>query len=277
MSHGWLTDWRAAPVPWAVLAMLLAVYVGGVTRLHRRGRRWSARRTTGFVAGCVVVAIALCSPLAARDELFPVHIVQHLLIGMLAPLLFALSAPVTLGLRTVSPGARRRLVRLLHSRLVRVLSFPPVAALVYVASLWTLYLTPLFAQTLRHPLLHEAMHVHFLLAGSLFVWPLVGLDPVRWRGSIALRVAVLLFALGAHAALAKLIYAGSLGGGLASTLPAAAVHEGAQLMYYGGDLIDLGLLLVFFAQWYAKGTRLLAREARRLAPTTAAQPAEVGG
>lgn len=276
MPSGWLTGWQVAPLPWAGPAVLLALYAAGDRRLRRRGRRWSASRTASFVGGSIVVMVALCSPLAARDELFPVHMVQHLLIGMLAPLLFALSGPVTLALRTLPPVARRRLVRLLHSRVMAAFAFPPVATLIYVGSLWVLYLTPLFALTLRHPLLHGALHFHFLLVGCLFAWPLVGVDPVRSRGSMRLRVAVLLFALGAHGALAKLIYAGWLGGGLASTLPAAGVHKGAQLMYYGGDVIDLARLLAFFAQWYASGTRVLARDARVLARASAAPPAQPG-
>jgi putative membrane protein len=144
-----------------------------------------------------------------------------------------------------------------------------VAGLIYVASMAVLYLTPLFALTLRHPMLHEALHAHFVLAGCLFMWPLVGLDPIHRRGSLHLRVGVLLFALGSHAALAKLIYAGWIGGGLATSLPTRDIHAGAQLMYYGGDLIDLALLVAFFAQWYTRGGRLLAREKRSLARAAA--------
>ncbi len=265
MGVGWLSDWTLAPVPCALLVVAPALYGHAVARLHRRGKRWSWRRSASFLAGCAVILLALCSPLAVHDELFPVHMVQHLLVGMLAPLLLALSAPVTLTLATVSSRVRRWVVRLLHSRFIRAFASPPVAALIYVGSMWALYLTPLFAQTVHHPLLHEAMHLHYLLAGCLFMWPLVGLDPMPRRGTLRLRVGVLLFALGSHAALAKLIYAGWLGGGLASTLPAPEIHTGAQIMYYGGDLIDLALLVTFFAQWYAAGGRLLAREQRRLA------------
>ncbi|MBV9167375.1 MAG: cytochrome c oxidase assembly protein [Solirubrobacterales bacterium] len=263
MPIGWLIDWQTAPAPWVTLLAGLALYVVGVTRLRRRGRSWSRRRSATFLAGWGVLLIALCSPLAAHDESFPVHMVQHLLIGMLAPLLFALSAPITLALRVLRPVDRRSLVRILHSRAARALAFPPIGALIYTASLWTLYLTPLFAQTLDHPLLHEALHVHFLLVGCLFMWPLVGLDPVGSRSSMRVRIGVLLLALGSHAALAKLIYAGWMGGGLAHTLPTEDIHAGAQLMYYGGDAIDAALLVIFFAQWYARAGRALAHAERR--------------
>ena len=209
-----------------------------------------------------LLLLALCSPLATHDESFPVHMVQHLLIGMLAPLLLALSAPVTLALRVLAPANRRRVIRFLHAPPVRVVSFPPVAALIYTGSMWLLYLSPLYAQTLRHPLLHEAVHAHFLLAGCLFAWTIVGLDPMPRRGSINTRVVILLFVLGGHAALAKLIYAGWLGGGLAHALPPDQLHTGAELMYYGGDTIDVLLLVAFFAQWYIKAGHRLSRQQR---------------
>ena len=274
MPLGWLTDWPSTPAAWATLPAALALYATGVARLRRRGKNWSSRRSASFLAGWATLLIAVCSPLAAHDESFPVHMVQHLLIGMLAPLLFALSAPITLALRALGRAHRRPLVRILHSRAARVLAFPPIGALIYAGSLWTLYLTPLFAQTLRYPLLHEALHMHFLLAGCLFMWPLVGLDPVGSRSSIRVRIGVLLLALGSHAALAKLIYAGWLGGGLAHTLPAGDIHLGAQLMYYGGDVIDLALVVTFFAQWYVRAGRTLT-QAPRVPPIPRSVPEHV--
>ena len=268
MGLGWLSDWTLAPLPCALLVVAPALYGHAVARLHRRGKRWSWRRSASFLAGCVATLLALCSPLAVHDELFPVHMVQHLLLGMLAPLLLALSAPVTLTLATVSSRVRRRVVRLLHSRCIRVFAFPPVAALIYVGSMWALYLTPLFAQTLRHPLLHEAMHLHYLVAGCLFMWPLVGLDPMpgpRHAMAPRRRAAV-------HAWLPCRVGEADLrrlAGRRPCEHPSSAGNlTGAQIMYYGGDLIDLALLVTFFAQWYADGGRLLAREQRRLARRT---------
>ncbi|MBV9362952.1 MAG: cytochrome c oxidase assembly protein [Solirubrobacterales bacterium] len=141
MPLGWLTDWPSTPAAWATLPAALALYATGVARLRRRGKNWSSRRSASFLAGWATLLIAVCSPLAAHDESFPVHMVQHLLIGMLAPLLFALSAPITLALRALERAHRRPLVRILHSRAARVLAFPPIGALIYAGSLWTLYLT----------------------------------------------------------------------------------------------------------------------------------------
>jgi putative membrane protein len=110
--------------------------------------------------------VALISPLAVHDEDFPVHMVQHMLLGMFGPLLLSLSAPVILALRTLPRRARKDLVGLLHSRVIRLLAHPVLATALFVGGLVGLYFTPLYEATLRHPLLHELIHLHFLAAGS---------------------------------------------------------------------------------------------------------------
>ena len=251
-------DWPFAPGPWAALACAGAAYLAGVLRLRRRGRPWARRRTLAFAGGLLALAAALASPLATHDERFTVHMAQHLLLGMLGPVLLALSAPMTLALRTLP--RRGRLVAVLHSRAAVVLSAPVVATGVFAGSLIALYCTPLYDATLRHPLLHELVHLHFIAAGCLFAWTFIGADPVPRRGPLGLRAGLLLLALGAHAALAKLLYAGDTGVTVAS---ARDLHDGARLMYYGGDAVDLIVLLAFFSRWYAAGGRRLERDRRR--------------
>jgi putative membrane protein len=253
----------SAAGPLLLVGLLAGLYAAGLRALRRRGRPWDHRRTAAFVGGCAVLVVALASPLAARDDEFPVHMAQHVLSGMLAPALLALSAPVSLALRTAPRPVRRRLLVLLRSRLVGLLTRPVVAGALNVAGLWALYLTPLYAATLEHPLLHEAVHVHVLLAGCLLAWPLVSPDPVLARGAFGTRLAVLVVTAGLHAALAKLLYAGHLGGGLAETLTVDDLHAGALVMSYGGDLVDVLLLVALFARWHADRGRAWAREQRR--------------
>jgi putative membrane protein len=240
------------PAAWLLCAAL--AYAAGVRTLHRRGRPWPRRRTAAFAAGLLVIGVALVSPLAAHDERFPVHMAQHTLLGMLGPLLLSLSAPVALALRTLPRPARTELVGLLHSRAAAVVAHTATATALFAGGLIGLYFTPLYEATLRHPLLHEAVHVHVLAAGCLLAWTFVGTDPVPRRGSMGLRIALLTFALGAHAAVAKLLYAGY---GHLSTVPAAELHDGAQLMYYAGDAVDALLLIAFFGRWYVAGGRRL--------------------
>jgi putative membrane protein len=254
-----LGRWPIDPGLWLAFVGTGGVYAAGVLRLHARGRRWRPVRSACFAAGLLVVATALISPLATRDEAFPVHMVQHMLLGMLGPLLLALSAPVTLALRTAPRPARRALVNVLRSRVVQGAAHPAVAVGSFIVGLIGLYFTPLYGATISHPVVHELVHVHVLVAGCLLSWVFIGLDPVPRRGSTSLRAGLLLTALGAHAAIARLLYAGR--GDVSA--PVDQLHTGALLMSYGGDAIDLMLLIAFFAQWYAAGGRRIERARRR--------------
>jgi putative membrane protein len=265
----WLAGWSTDPPTLAAIAAGACAYAAGVARLRGRGDHWSPRRSLSFASGLALVTIALVSPLASHDGQFAVHTLQHLLVGMIAPLLLALAAPITLTLRILPATSRRRLLRVLHHPIVRLASAPSIAALLAVGTLYGLYLTPLYAATLTNPLLHLAVHAHFFLAGCLLTWSLVGLDPIAHRPSFRHRAVVLLVAMAAHATLAKLLYASPLPG---VPLAAADRQLGAQLLWYGGDLIDLALLVVFFSQWYAAGGRELARQQRHQSSPAASTP-----
>jgi putative membrane protein len=101
------------------------------------------------------------------------------------------------------------------------------------------------------------------LAECLLSWALIGLDPMRRRLAIRARLAALVIAGAAHDTLAKLMYAHSLPAGGGSI---TSRHAGAELMYYGGTVIDVVLAIVLMAQWYQAGGRALARTAHRAMP-----------
>lgn len=129
-----------------------------------------------------------------------------------------------------------------------------------LGGLYALYLTGLYQAAEHDDLVHAAVHMHMFLAGCLLSWVLIGLDPIRRRPGTKARLAALVVAGAAHDTLAKLMYAHNLpvgGGSLASR------HTGAELMYYGGTVIDLALAIVLMAQWYQASGRALARTARR--------------
>ena len=108
--------------------------------------------------------------------------VQHLLLAMVAAPLIALSAPITLVLRLVSPATRRRwILPVLHSRVTRILAFPVVAWVIFASVMWVSHFSPLFDAALEDPLVHDLEHALFLGAGLLFWWPAVALDPAPWR------------------------------------------------------------------------------------------------
>src|SRR5256886_10749363 len=155
------------------------MYVSGLRRLQARGRSWPVARTITFLSGLAVIMIATESGLAAYDRvLFSLHVVQHILLGMVAPLLLVLGAPITLALQAGSRASQRRILRVLRSTPVRVLTHPLTAWLLFSTSIVTLYFTPLNELSLRNGWFHVATHAYFLLAGGLFLAHVVGLDPI---------------------------------------------------------------------------------------------------
>jgi putative copper resistance protein D len=180
-----LTSWAADPLPWigvvaAGLGYLVAVRF--VNRAHPSSPvpRW---RTGAWLAGVATIGLALVSPIDVyADSVFGVHMVQHLLLAMVAPPLLALGAPTTLLLRAATPSLRRSLLLpLLHSRLVRAVSWPPLGWIVFSVVMWATHFTPLFNAAMEDQGLHSLEHLLYLTAGLLFWWPVVGADPSRWR------------------------------------------------------------------------------------------------
>jgi putative membrane protein len=208
----------------------------------------------------VCVCAAVLPPVSGHDEYFPVHVGQHLLLGMAGPAFLALSAPVTLALRALPGSPRRAALRLLHSRPIRIVSSLPAAIILDLGGLYVLYLTRLYRAAESNHLIHAAVHLHMFLAGCLVSWAIIGLDPIRRRPGVTARLVALVIAGAAHDTLAKLMYAHSLppGGGSITSR-----HIGAELMYYGGTGIDLALAIVLMAQWYQASGRALHRTARR--------------
>ncbi|MGI5162792.1 cytochrome c oxidase assembly protein [Spirillospora sp. CA-253888] len=244
------------PLPLVAVGLVLACYLVAAARLWRRGgRRWSPWRTGAFALGCALLALAFAPPLAAEaHEDFRGHMLQHLLIGMYAPLGLVLGAPVTLALRTFGGGGGRRLVRLLSLPPVRALTHPVTALLLSAGGLYVLYGTPLYRATTENPPLHELVHLHFLVSGCAFAWAVAGPDPAPHRPSVPFRLVVLGAAIAAHATLAQLLYAGLLD----VDAPAAQLRGGAELMYYGGDFAEILLALALLATWKPRRTALAA-------------------
>jgi putative membrane protein len=140
----------------------------------RRERRW---RTQSFYAGLVALALALGPPLdGLADELFWAHMVQHMLLQMVAPPLIVLGAPWLPCWRPFPLNFRRRLSRwLLHSRraiplrsAARGLGRPVVAWLFFVGTIWLSHLPAVFDFALRNSVFHEGEHFLFLSLGVLF-------------------------------------------------------------------------------------------------------------
>ncbi|MFF3438070.1 cytochrome c oxidase assembly protein [Streptosporangium sp. NPDC002721] len=237
----------AGALPLVVLAVAAGAYLLAAARRAREPRGWSRWRTAGFVAGVALVAAAVTGPVAAFAETdFRGHMLQHLLIGMLAPLGLVLGAPVTLLLRSLSPARGRRVGALLRSRAVHVLADPWVALLLSVGGMVALYCTPLYRLVSTGGLPHHLTHVHFLLAGCLFAWVIAGPDPAPRRPPVPLRLVVLGVAIAVHATLSQLMYAGLV---VDVPVPVAQLRGAAEIMYYGGDIAELLLAFALVSTW----------------------------
>ncbi|MFD2421376.1 cytochrome c oxidase assembly protein [Amycolatopsis pigmentata] len=193
---------------YGTLAIVLAVlYAVGVRRLRRRGDSWPAGRTVAWLAGCFVLLLATSSGIGRyAPAMFSVHMATHMLLSMVAPVLFVLGAPVTLGLRALPvagrgapPGPREWLLALVRSPVAKVLTHPVVALLLFVGSFYALYFSGLFDTALNYHWAHLLMNAHFLLAGYVFYWPVIGIDPAPRRLPHLGRLGLLFAAMPFHA------------------------------------------------------------------------------
>ncbi len=191
--HNLLFGWQTDPLSLVTLAIEVALavwYVGAVRRLRRRGRAWSGWRTGSFLGASVLLVIAVQSGLAGYDdEVFTLHVVQHLILMNFAPILFALSAPATLALQAAQRPTQERILKVLHHPVVEIVTHPVFVVVVAYGTMIGYFLTPFYAFSLEHPLVHDLSHLHFLVAGCLFWWlVIVGRDPSR-RAAVAPRPA----------------------------------------------------------------------------------------
>ncbi|MFD7965443.1 cytochrome c oxidase assembly protein [Streptomyces zaomyceticus] len=184
----------------------LGLYGWGVARLRRRGDAWPVSRTVSFTIGVLTIALVMCTKLNDYGMvMFSVHMVQHMVISMLSPILLLLGAPMTLALRALpvagrgSTGPRELLLKLLHSRYMKVITHPGFTIPMFIASLYALYFTPLFDVLMGSKPGHIGMMVHFLMVGIVFFWPIMGVDPGPHRPGYVMRMLELFAGMPFHA------------------------------------------------------------------------------
>ncbi|MCX4791969.1 cytochrome c oxidase assembly protein [Streptomyces sp. NBC_01221] len=238
----------------AILTVLVLLAVASscllaVRRARRRNRAqgWNAWRSASFLTGLALLAVALLPPLgpAAHND-FRGHMAQHMLIGMYAPLALVLAAPVTLLLRALPPARARRVTAVLHSPFVRVAAHPAIALLLSTGTLGLLYFTPLYNTAMGYRAGHWLMLAHFLASGCLFAYVIAGPDPAPSRPGVRARLVYLGFAIAAHALIAQAMYGGFF---VDIHAPIDQVQQGAEIMYYGGDIAELLLAGALVATW----------------------------
>ncbi|MET7878267.1 cytochrome c oxidase assembly protein [Micromonospora profundi] len=257
---------------WLALGLVLAagLYLYGVHRLRVRGDRWPVARTALFLGpGLGGIALVTVSGLHAYDTaLLSVHMVQHMVLSMVSPIFLALGAPMTLALRTLPVGPRKRLLAIVHSRVARVYSFPLVAFAIFVVNPFVLYFSDLYRYTLEHAWAHELVHAHFIMTGCVFFWPLLGLDPLPGRWPYPARALLMLLSVPFHTVLGLTIMQSStlFGGDWYPSLnldwadPKADQVLAGGILWAGGEFVSVTMIAVLVVQWVKQSER----EARRL-------------
>jgi putative membrane protein len=272
-----LLGWTFEPLPTLGILAALAWWAWAVRRVNATHpqNQVPRRRTVAFLAGMAALAFALLSGIDRYDTtLFSVHMVQHVLLTLVAAPLIASSGPITLLLRIAAPGTRRRLILpVLHARLIRVLTFPVVAWVIFAVVMWTSHFSPLFDAALEDPLIHDLEHAAFLAAALLFWWPALGVDPTPWRIAHPVRALYVFLQMSQNTLLAVVLVnaTGVLYPHYATVqrawgpTPFEDQQMAAALMWVAGDLLFLGAIFAILVGWSRSEARDAARADRRAA------------
>ncbi|MHA6624897.1 cytochrome c oxidase assembly protein [Pseudonocardia sichuanensis] len=275
-----LLDWRGNILFTVAAVAAVALYLHGARVLRARGDAWPAGRTAAWVCGWVVLELATSSGLGRyAPGLFSVHMISHMALNMLAPVLLALGGPVTLALRVLHPagrgnppGPREWLAAAVASPVARLLTHPLVTLALFVGSFYVLYFTPLFEASLRYHWAHQLMYLHFLAVGYLFFWPLVGVDRAPVRLPHLGRLAVLLAAMPFHAffGIALMSMDDLIGGEFYRSLALPWVSDlladqkvGGGIAWATGEVPMLVVVVALLVQWSREDERSAARHDRR--------------
>ena len=267
----WLTVWDPDPL-WATVAVLgIALYLYGVKVLKDRGDKWPLSRTIPWVFGMLVLFyVTNGAPHAYQEYLFSVHMVGHMMLSMLVPVLLVPGAPVTLLSRAQaartdgSRGLREWVLWAVHTPYAWFVSQPIVAGLNFALSLVMFYYTPLFRWATEEHLGHQWMLVHFLIVGYLFVQSLIGVDPQPHRPGYPIKLMLLIGTMAFHAffglglmnerGLLLADWFGSMGRTWGDD-PLADQAVGGAFAWGVGELPTIVITLIVVTQWYRSDIR----------------------
>ncbi len=274
--------WSFDPLAWLPAIVALLLWQMGVARVNRAhpDHPVARRRSVYWVAGVLVILYAVDSGLATYDTtLFSMHMVQHLLLTLVGPPLLLLAGPITLLLQASSPETRRRwILPVLHSSIVRRVSHPVVAWILFAAVMWASHFSPLFNVALEDPWVHRLEHALFLGAALLFWWPVIGPDPSPWKLRPPASILYVGLQMPQNTFLALAIYMASapLYAHYATTVrtwgPTVLEDQQAAggLMWVGGDIMFVTMLVALTWVWMRAEERRSVGEDRRLEAERAA-------
>jgi cytochrome c oxidase assembly factor CtaG len=253
------TVWQFAPIVTSAVVILAGLYLWGVVRVARRhpARRWPAWRTGMFLGGLAVVVLATQSGIGAYDDvLFWDHMVQHLMLIMVAPPLLIFSQPITLLMHASRNPLHRWVKRILRSRVASFLTWPVFGCVAYTVAVIGAHLTGFANLVQTNQAVHDAEHALFLVVGYLFFLPILGREPIRWRLTYPVRFIILVLIMPVDTFTGLMLGYGTAGTpGVPAAHPAWApapvsdLHLGGAVMWIGGDGIMFGLMMLVYLMW----------------------------
>lgn len=260
--HAALTTWQDGPFALLTVAALIGAaywYLRADWHLAARGRRWPRRRVVCFVAGLVSIDLAIQSPVAAfTATYFEAHVIQHLLLMVVAPPLLALGAPSTLLLQTSSRRTKTLWLGILRSRAFGLLTFPLVVWAGYFGLMFAFFLSSLINTSMEHMWLMDIMNVLFLFGATLYWWPMVGLDPiVHWRMGYGARMVNILLGGPPEVILGLAILSSHRP--IASMYSLSSTHAGGGLLWVSTEAATLIGFIPIFWQWINADERAARR------------------
>lgn len=202
-----LFAWRFDLIFGTAALLAVGLYLYGVRRLRQREIGWPVGRTVAWCLGWLSILLATSSGFGRYGiAQFSIHMIDHMVLGMIAPILLVLGGPVTLALRALPasrkpapPGMRELIVRALHSPVTKSITHPLVVFALFIVSFFAVYFTSIFGDLMQSHLGHLVMELHFLLVGYLYYWVIIGIDPSPRRLPPILKLGLLLAALPFHA------------------------------------------------------------------------------
>jgi putative copper resistance protein D len=254
------------------VAVLLGVgywYLRADWHLAARGRQWPRQRVVCFMAGLVTIDVAIQSPLAAfTATYFEAHVIQHLLLMVVAPPLLALGAPSTLLLQTSSRRVKTGWLGILRSRPFALLTFPVVVWAFYFGLMFGFFLSSLVNTAMTHMWLMDLLNVAFLAGATLYWWPMVGLDPiVHWRMGYGARMVNILLGGPPEVILGLALLSSHKS--VASMYSLSSTHAGGGLLWVSTEAATLFGFIPIFWQWIRADERA-AKRADQLSDKVAA-------
>ena len=254
-----LTNWQFAPIVTAGVVIAAGLYAWGMIRVRHRhpARPWPVWRGGAFLLGLLVIVFVTEGGIGSYDDtLFWDHMIQHLVLLMIAPPLLVTGQPMTLLLHASRNPLHTWAKRVLRSTPVHAITAPPVGITAYAATVIICHLTSFMNLVESNNAVHEAEHALFLFVGYIYFLPLIGKEPIGWKVSYPLRLFLLFLVmpvdaftgviLGSETAMPFKAFSQPRPWG---PTPLEDIHLGGAVMWVGGAGIMFVLILTTFFAW----------------------------